>query len=215
MADVDVLDTREVDGVKYRVYLLPDEDAESPRDYDGNAGMIVCRPDRDYLWPSEDGDNVSAQEVGFAFRDEDSFGLHHEGRSFRAVARWLRMCHGATVVLPLYDASSGLSVGNVDDTPDAGDYVGVTFDQPSTREGIPEGHMVEALTVDVQEYARWATGEVYGYVVERQAPAAHPECHAVHAGEQWEQVDSLWALIGHEYAEKAALEAFDACTDRT
>jgi hypothetical protein len=205
MTMVDLLATRTIDGVEYRVYLEQDDGAESPREFgDCHAGVIVAARNRDYAWPAEDGDKITANYVQHAMDDH----------SFQGVARWLRMFYGASTVLPLYSKGydSRLSAGDASDTPDAGDYAGVTFDQPSTREttGIPAEHMTEALSVDVDEYSRWAVGEVYGYVIERRPTTEpHPDCHAIHVHDvdEWEHVDSLWGLIGDDYAEQEARRA--------
>jgi hypothetical protein len=201
--DVDVLDTRVIDGVTYRVYLVQDQDCESPRESgDSNAGVIATRTNRNCDWPAEDGDTVTADELRDAIEDH----------SFRVVARWLRIFHGASVVLPLYSTGQEgrPTAGSKDETPAAGNYVGVTFDQPSTRRatGVELADMDIALSVDVDEFSTWAVGEVYGYVIER---VKHDESDPLgvdisdHAG--WEHVDSCWGFIGYEYARSAAIGA--------
>lgn len=188
----DVLDTREVDGVEHRVYLVQDDGCDSPRGYDSNAGvMVTVGGPRNpyYAWPAEDGE-VAASYVQCAVDDH----------AFRVVARWLRMFYGATVVLPLY--SSGQegrpAAGDVTDAPEAGDYIGITFDQPSTRRitGIELDDMPVALATDVDEYASWAVGDCFGYVIER----------ATESGE-WEETASLWGLVGADYARGEARRA--------
>lgn len=199
--DIDVLDTREIDGIEHRVYLAHDDDCESPREWgDCFVGRIVCLTSRDYVRPAEDGDVVSAHYVQCAIEDHD----------FRVVARWLRLFYGASTVLPLYSGFEDRpSAGNVDDSPDAGDYIGVTFDQASTRRvtGVEPADMPAALTGEVADFSEWARGETYGYVIERRADEPHPDCHAVHDAEQWEQTDSLWGMVGHEWARTSAIEA--------
>jgi hypothetical protein len=200
--EVNVLDTREVDGIEHRVYLVQDSDCESPRETDTSAGRIVAPSDR-YEWPMEDGDTVTAYRVAQAIAE------HH----FHVVARWLRAFHGAQTVLPLYsDGPEGRpDAGHEDYTPECGNFIGVTFDQPSTRKvtGIGPDHMPVALQVDVSEFSEWATGECYGYVIEKAADEPHPDCHAVHDCDQWEQVDSLWGMVGHEYARDEAIRALN------
>jgi len=204
----EVLETREVNGVEYRVRLEQDQDCESPREDDVPAG-VICAWSLDYTWPAEDSDQVTADRVRKAVGHYGQFGMYHEGRSFAAVSRWLRMFYGATIVLPLYSSNAGLSTGTQDETPEAGNYVGVTFDQPSTRKttGIPTERMADALRIDVEQYAQWAEGDCYGYVIERKAENPHPDCHASHDDEDWQYVDSCWGMVGSKWAEESAREA--------
>ena len=199
----EILDTRTVDDVEYRVYLEQDSECEDPRGDACHVGVIVTVRNSRYLWPAEDGDRISAGYVRDAMEDH----------SFRVVARWLRMFHGATVVLPLYAAGDeGRPVaGDVTDDADARDYTGVTFDQPSTREVTGLTGTVEiaaALSTEIDEYSTWAVGDCYGYVIERQVTEdSDPIGIDVSDSEGWEQVDSLWGLVGGEYARQAAVSA--------
>lgn len=208
--EVDVLDTREVDGVEHRVYLVQDQDCESPRESgDCQAGIMVTRSNR-YSWPVEDCDVIRTRgstRLLSGTRVAEMCGDHE----FRVIARWLRTFYGANVVLPLYARYDDRpSAGDESDTPDAGSYIGVTFDQPSTRTvtGISPEAMAGALTTDVDEFSAWAVGECYGYVIER---AEHADSDRLaldmsdHAG--WEHVDSCWGFIGDEYARQEAIRA--------
>lgn len=187
----DALDTEVIDGVEHRVYLEQDTDCENPREWgDAFVGRITCVRSNRYLRPEEDGDTVSASYVQSAVDDHD----------FRVVARWLRVFYGASTVLPLYSGGNERPVaGQVTDSPYAGNYIGVTFDQPSTRRttGVEPADLETALAVEVDEWSAWAVGECYGWVIER----------ATEDGE-WEQTDSLWGLIGDDYARADAMRAF-------
>lgn len=186
----EALDTRMVEGVEHRVYLEQDDDCENPRENDYHAGVMVTVQNSRYRWPVEDGDEITGGYVRDVMDDH----------AFRVVARWLRMFYNASVVLPLY--SSGQegrpAAGDVTDAPEAGDYIGVTFDQPSTRSatGIELDDMPAALATDVDEFSAWAVGDCFGYVIER----------ATESGE-WEQVDSCWGFIGEDYARGEAQRA--------
>jgi len=190
---MDILDTRDVDGTEYRVYLEHDPECEDPREMgDHFVGRIVCVHSSRYVRPDESGDVVSARYVRYAMEDH----------SFRAVARWLRLFWGASVVLPLYSGYDDRpSAGDVTDSPVAGDYIGVTFDQPSTRRmtGVESADIELALSVEVDEWSAWARGDCYGYVVERAT-----------GDDEWEQTDSCWGFIGDDYARAEAMHAFDA-----
>lgn len=186
----DVLAERGTDHGVYRVRIVLDAAGLDPRG-ECDLGVIVTARQRDHDWPREDGDTVSAATVECAI-DE------HE---YRVVARWLRLFHGATVVLPLYRGTDGPSIGGTEDTPRRGDYIGVMFDQPSTREcrGTPPDLMVTGLTDELAGYASWAAGEVYGWIVERSSDD----------GATWEHVESLWGHIGRNWAEASAREGLD------
>jgi hypothetical protein len=200
---IDAIDTRMIDGIEHRVYLEHDSDCESPRDTDCAVGVIVTEHNSLCCWPVEDGDGyLSGGHVQRAIEDHD----------FRAVARWLRMFYGASTVLPLYSTGQDgrPSAGDVTDAPDAGDYVGVIFDQPSTRRvtGVAPADVAVALTVEMDEYSTWAVGDCYGYVIER-AETGDSDPLAVDISDHngWEHVDSCWGLIGEDYARTEAIRA--------
>lgn len=179
----------------YRVRLEQDDAPESPRSFDSNAGIIVANH-RDYSLPQE------GNHPGYVLAELADAG-------FAWTEQFLRESEGATVVLPLYGQGGGdLVVGNADDPDDRlADAIGVTYDDATVtseeRAVDPTWNPEQALRVDVEEYNRWATGEVYGYIVERQIPACdHCGCET-----RWEHEESVWGHIGSEYAEQAAREA--------
>ena len=194
MSDNVVDDMQAEDGTWFRAILEVDEDATNPREWD-NGGVIDVINQSRYNVPQE-GDSAVRYNV--------------EDHDFRVVARWLRMFHGATVVLPLYGGSGyggefNISAGNVDDTPEHGNYIGVTYDTPETRKvtGITDWEsMAGALAAEVQEYSRWAAGDAYGYVIQVNT-AGDP-----FDDDAWEgNEDSVWGFIGTEYAEQEAKRA--------
>lgn len=177
----------------YRVRLEQDDTPESPRDFDSNAGIIVAKS-RGYCVPQE-GDHVA-----------DILEWMDNGEEFPEIAYRLRWIADAAVVLPIYSTHDG--VLHVGDANDNGEHLaGVTYDDATvTREERavdPTWNPEQALRVDVEEYNRWTTGEVYGYIVERQIPTCdHCGCEA-----RWEVEESVWGHIGTDYAEQAAREA--------
>jgi hypothetical protein len=204
--DADVIaETTAQDGTPFRVILDIDQDPINPReDYD-QTGVMHVRTQRSYYVPQEF-DEVGTSYLDDAIREHD----------FPVVARWLRVAYGATVVLPLWDlgGNGGFSVsaGSPDSAPEAGEYVGVIFDTPDTRrktwgEGGTVEQMATALASEVAEYAAWATGEVYGAIV--QAAETDDEGDPI----EWAEVDddgSVWGLIGHEWAEQEARDMLDS-----
>lgn len=195
-----VAETTATDGTPFRVILEPDQDAENPREsYDTHAGVIHVRTQPRYNVPRE-------TDVL-----HDLYLVEHD---FRVVARWLRIFHGATVVLPLYSNWNGgfnITAGDVTDAPAAGDYIGVTFDTPATRKasGLEPSYRAEmaaSLASDVQHYASWADGDVWGYTVQT---AWVDDGDGEITG--WDATDdSCWGFIGQDWAEQAAEEALDA-----
>lgn len=176
----------------YRVHVETDQDSYdlNPRQYD-QLGIIVARH-RDYAWPVEDSDSVTGNTILYALDDYN----------FRTVARWLRVCHGATVVLPLWNGSQGLSVGEATEDIEPHNTVGLIYDSPETREmtGAPLDSIADQLAGEAEEYAAWGRGDVFGYVVERKDNGDED-------ADDWTTVDSCWGFIGDNYAEQEALRA--------
>lgn len=174
----------------YRAYIEVDEyggEGMNPRDNDGNVAVLVAY-DRDYIRPLE-GDLPST--ILHALSE-------YHGR---AVARWLRMFHGATVVMALRNGGRGdeLHVSDLDWRDDQpGNLAGLAYDTPETREWLGDNPTTEqieqAIRAEVSEYNDWATGEVYYYVVERDG----------------DNLDSCGGYIGHQWAEESAVEALGA-----
>jgi hypothetical protein len=198
------------DGTPFRVVIEYDQDTYdlNPRDNDCPAGRIVAisRDSRNSVAPQEDSDDrysrANAASIVDAIQDHD----------FQTVARWLRIFHGATTVLPLWDVSTTygameLSAGNVTDNPRADRYAGVTFDTPATRKttGVLPEDMPHALATDVDEYATWARGEVFGWIIQRGELDKDGDV-------DWEEdlnEDAVWGHIGEDYAREAARIGLD------
>lgn len=183
-----IAETQAQDGTRLYVELIPDTGAEDPRGWISRAGVI----------------HVVDLPRTRVPRESDVPGLDDviTDHDFRAVARWLRMVHGATVVLPLYSVGGdgAIAAGTADEMPTAGNYDGVTFDTPATRAECftpttSTTIVAAALAADVATYAQWAEGDVWGYLVARQ--------------DTGEEMDSCWGFIGREWAEQAAREAMD------
>jgi len=185
----------------YRVRLAYDElarDEDGPRGYDGNVAVVcaVSRDNRMAALPWED------EEIDKGVLDEHSFPV---------VARWLRIARGATIVLPLHASNDhdGTALTVLDQTRyplPAGSYDGIAFDTPQTRaelgEDVTTAAVEGSIRIELDEHTKWATGEVYGFVVERQAVS--PDGDVIG---DWEHVDSCWGHIGRDWAAEAGTEA--------
>jgi hypothetical protein len=198
-----IAETTATDGTPFRVILEPDTDAENPRDNYSNAGVIHVIPQSRYNVPAE-------SSLGDYLREAI---MDHP---FPVVARWLHIFHGATVVLPIYSnygRDFNISAGDADEAPEVGNYVGVTFDTAATQRengwnSACQTLTAAALAADVQTYASWAEGDVWGYVVQRAELDEDGEVI------DWEPAgyvgDSCWGFIGQAWAEVAATEALDS-----
>jgi hypothetical protein len=200
-----VAETTATDGTPFRVILEPDTDRTDldPRKDYSNAGVMYVQTQRRYNVPQE-------ADLGWASPDLDDAIDRHD---FRVVARWLRIFHGATAVLPLYSPYSGnefnISAGDLDDAPEAGDYIGVTFDTAATRKDtgfVSPVRMAACLAADVATYRQWAEGDVWGYRVQR-GTTTDEETDST---EWYDDEDSCWGFIDQQWAEEAAEEALDS-----
>jgi len=192
------------DGTPFRVVIEYDHDSYdlNPRDNDCPAGRIVAiSEDHRITVPQEDGEDrysrANAPSIVDAIQDH----------SFPVVSRWLRVFHGVTTVLPLYGMLDGLHTGEPWATDPADGYSGVTFDTPATRKttGVLPEDMPHALATDVDEYATWARGEVFGWIIQRGEVDEYGEV-------DWDEdsnEESVWGHIGEDYAREAARIGLD------
>ena len=187
-----------------RVRLVIDEsgfDYADPRQ-DDNLGVMAARGNRNY----DLGDDTSlTREVHEALL---------RTRRLDVVERWLRIFHGATVVLPLgLIDHSGISmyVGAGAHVMDPGGWdsglVGLIFDTAESREliGTPPEHVESVLRDEVAEYDRYLRGEVYGAVYERLHTWTRDDGVT---RQTWEAEDSVWGMLGYEHAESSAHDYF-------
>lgn len=152
----------ERDGYRVRLVSMGEDPGDSPRDDEGDLGTLVLKHGR-YILPFE-GDLTS----------EIDRGLTEYG--YATVARWLKVFHGATVVLPVYGYEHGSLRLRAADEPaypftdrwDTG-YAGLIYDTPASREecGTQPEDIAQSLAGEVASYDAWFNGEVYAYVVEQ------------------------------------------------
>lgn len=171
------------DAGTFRVLVLADPEGTggNPREeYDGHAGTIVVKSYPRHITPQEDVPGLHHNTVLAAIEDT----------RFRVVARWLRLVHGASVVLPLYNAGNldaprlAPGTGAEDEDADPGNYIGVVFD---TRDGwerlgitldSPDAHarsmatvtrddVIDTLRTEVLQYNAWAHGEMTSWRIDR------------------------------------------------
>jgi hypothetical protein len=178
----------------FRVRIVIDEDADKPYD---DGGSPIIRIDRR---------REQAEQVTDVTSYEVADGLvaaarrwSHEPDLFE---RYARIFHGVTAI-KWYD-------------PHDGDYTYVTCDPAHWRAamGLTDEYMAAHPDVDfnltggLTEWRAWCEGEVYGYVVEHLEHYTS-DTEPTRRLNRWEDIDSLFGLYGHEYAEQAAREALD------
>lgn len=216
----------------HRVLLVSDDsfDVESPREY-SNLGVMWCRHDRYDL-----GEQGNTPDEWDELNDFIDLMLEwHVGQAVdEAVVKHLKR-RGSTVVLPLYlydHSGISMSAGTnlieylVDTRQERRavfpwhggwdtSYVGYLFDTPRTREecGTPADRIEEALRGEVEVYSSYLEGDVWGYRVEQKVTVHETRTdldgNVISDEEEadWDEVDSCWGYIGHEWAEQAAKEA--------
>lgn len=172
-----------------KVKLIPDDDPQSPREWD-NLGVMVCFHKRYNL-----GDKTDLRSSMFEgwqeiydhlVKEKDAavvlplFLMDHSGITMRTSAHEFSMCDAA-----------GWDWGQV----------GFIY---ATREGILKEYkrkritdalrqkVVEVLQSEVKVYDQYISGDCWGYVIEN---------------DEGEQLDSCWGYFGQQDAAEAAEEA--------
>lgn len=182
------------------VHIEPDIDhgTDSPREDDGNVGVLALWHRRLNL-PRE-GDLYS--------RIIPNLGRENIG----VLTRWLKVFHGATVVLPVF----GYDHGQVrfkaahdpgypfDDQWDAG-LAGLIYDTPATREatGVTPEQVEQALIDEVRVYDQWANNELYRYEIRQGG-----------GDDDFEVTDSCGGFYSEQEAREAAEEAMSPAPTR-
>ena len=177
-----LIDTDKLDN-GWTVETYYDEDPMSPRDAD-NLGTLA-------IWHRSYDLGDKSHEVDVATAAMDRWG------SYALTARYLRMFHGATVVLKVGMLDhSGISLysGGGAHCMDPGGWdsgtVGLIWDTPEGRAmtGVELANVGAALEGEVREMASYVEGDVYGYRI---------------LDADGEELDSCWGYIGHAYFAEA------------
>lgn len=169
---------------RYRVRLVIDEDPVNPRkDYD-QIVYAVTLPHSHYDDVAEAGPLADEWE---RIRDKPE--------AVAVFQRWARIFHGAVTL---------------HDSPHEGPDV-VWYILPDEIAEVPDP--VAALKSSRDEYRAWASGEVYGYIIEEAVDWRRVDGRDDDGMTTWEGVDtdgSCWGLIGYKYAEGEAQREFAA-----
>lgn len=168
-----------------RVWLIPDT-PECPRDDACYVGSI-CRLQGPRWLSGEDADIARRLDEGW---QKPYWGIE-------TVMRYLRIFHGANVVLPLALDATGCRVQSefitavIFDTPDRVATTGVAIER------IPE-----ILAGEVRELDQWLAGDCWGYRIEEYKPLGNS------GRAYWHEVDSCWGFVGRAYAVQEAMAAY-------
>ena len=198
--DIDVVATTTTGHGVYRVRLEQDIDTPDPRVGDDHAGTFVLRHRR-YNLPLEG-----------ALTAEIDAAMHRGG--YRLAERYLQGVHAVPAVLPVWGYEhgdlvlhAGERVGAFTDTFDSGlaGLAYITSAEVQTRwtdhgVAVTADELVAVLRAELDEYNAWATGDVYSVIVEYAGTEDAP----------WEELNSCWGHIGHDWATQAAGDALAA-----
>lgn len=189
MTDMDILET----AGRYRVRLEIQQGSESanPRtDRDCNLTNVITPKGQRYIDVDENGGPLAD---GWE-RIEDRY-----MNAVPVFTRWARLFHGATVI---------------EDRPYDGDGAWSLWYLMPDKAAETPWEPKRVIESEIDEYRKWAGGEVYGFIIEKNVTWIPKDAEDREDPElddettEWEHVDSCWGHIGREYAEEAAREAF-------
>jgi len=175
----------------FRMRLLYEEDAESPRGWD-NPSIMLCWHSRYNL-----GD-YKIQKAEFptpeSFREWWEENHAHKKTSF-------------LLPLYLYDHSGiTISTGPFSCPWDSG-QIGWIYSTRETRKacGVKDKNALEAMKQEVETYDEFITGQVYCWLIEERMDLFEKD--GTPHGEDWEHVDSCGGIFGLDYARSEGLNA--------
>lgn len=182
----------------YKINIFPDTDVESPRTEMDNLGTMWCLS-RTYLWGDQNGEKSNPYKFN-DFRNHEEF---HQ---------LLVKHHKAMVILPVFAYVHGGTT--MATTPfhcpwDSGQcgWIFVTNAQIRKEYSLPRNKKIpqeildkvhEVLKGEVETYAQWLEGNIYGYQIE---------------GPDGEDGDSCWGYYGSDYEESDLLPQARAAID--
>lgn len=174
---------------KYRVRaeLMQDSAEFNPRtNQDCNLTNVITPKGQRYINVDEDGGPLADGWDRVAGRDD----------AVEVFTRWARIFHGVTVVEDrAHDHAWALW------------YI--------TPKNLAETTLTaeKVIEAEIEEYRKWADGEVYGWVVEKDVTRVPKDPEDVEdpdiddESRSWEHVDSCWGYLGRDDVEDAAREA--------
>ncbi|MFF4528153.1 hypothetical protein ACFY1P_02670 [Streptomyces sp. NPDC001407] len=166
---------------RFRVRLVPDEDARSPReDFDHLAHVVTI--------DTHLGQYAPIDKDGGPFAEAWERVSWNRWKGIEIFTRWANIFHDA-IVIESRPARGPVSLWYLlrEDAEDLG--------------MLPEAY----LDAERAEYEAWADGDVYGYVVEEAVDWLRADADDTMS--TWEEVDSCWGHYGFDWAVSAARHA--------
>ena len=159
----------------YLIQICPDEDPESPRDWD-NFGTMVCSHKR------------------YNYGDKHSFNFD-DYNSWEEMEKDIMDNHDGHTILPIYMYEhSGVTISTKPfmDYFDSG-RLGLIYctKQAVAKEGIADEDAAKALESEVKTYDTYIRGDVYGYRISKVTTCSEGNEHE-------EQLDSCWGYYDEE-----------------
>lgn len=202
-------------GKRYRVRIIHDDDAMSPRDADNVTVMhtfdqgynspedLVYKNWRDSIFPRE----YDAFGASGEYDIPDSFDLRR-ARKYAALDPDILMVRGVDRTLGGW-TEGGLELSDDDET---SGYIAITRQSWEMCMGDVSTFTLEkgkeVMLQDIEEYNRWARGEYVGAVVEEEIvyrAVAQGRYGVQRTHTEWEEVESCWGYDDQDYALEEAL----------
>ena len=177
------------------IRIIQDSDVSNPRDEFDHMGKLILFPNGSYLDRNEFEKYINATDFESTLRSlawlvtksdavEDGYKVSMD-HIFRCVNKHY-------VIIPVdQDRYSGLS-SRGETVSESDGYCGGFILFPVAdlaKEGIDREQAARNLECEVEEYAAWATGDTWGYVIE---------------DENGDELDSCWGFYGMDYAKSEA-----------
>lgn len=181
---------------RVRLALIQDSGSTNPRrEYDYHLTNVITPTGQNYIDVDEDGGPL---QYGWDYYAPRALDCLRRADAEDLFIRWAKNTHGVTVV---------------EDRPHDGawSFWYVMPDKAAESTWPPE----KIIAAEMREYRAWASGEVYGYVIEKSTVWVPKEGQDVSDIDpvltertEWEHVESCGTFYGWESAEEAAREAF-------
>lgn len=175
----------------FNLKIERDEDAESPRDFEMNLGIMICFHKRYDL-----GDKHDMKSDWFdGWEGMKEYITCPTDKPYRDVGEGL----GATHILPLYlmdHSGLAMSCGAYGCPWDSG-QVGFIYTtaEKIAEIGIAEENVLDSLRAEVDVYSKYIEGDCWGYVIE---------------DSDGDVADSCWGFYGYDVAEEEGKDALAA-----
>jgi hypothetical protein len=193
------------------VYDIESHEDESPFERGDGWGAVIPSGARFTLTPNT---QDRFQSEFDRFNDEGRAGLF---------ARWLKIFHGLEArLLYRYDHSMvAYSVQSFAGRAQHADWdsgpCGFVYFAPEDEEtrqwwdGLDEEAKAKAYESLGQEATDWSNNNYYGYIVERRATGTkvYDDDTEDEEFDEWAEEDSLWGMLGYDYAEQEAKRALE------